>query len=395
MIINPFVNNTDNNINKIKIKKDTNLILNELQKYVIDNYMDYLKNDLKDPLIQKLEEHLCTKYFMTSEEEISNIIEKLISKMFGYDILQKYIDMSDVSDIRVVKWNLIYVKILGKWLKTEETFNSNEDFENYIRYIVLKNGASINFENPIIVVSDKKYNLRIEAGILPVNVENPSLVIRIHRINSNVTLETLYLEDEMLDAKSYKIIYDIIKNGNNVILSGKGGSGKTTLLREMIKKIPEEFSITICEETAELYLKDRNIIEREIIRTREDKKQITLEKLLKHSLVMSNDVLVVGELKGEETSVFLDAISTGHIGMGTVHSDSVLNTVDRLVTLIKRDNRCTEYSESFIKSLLANSIDYLIYLNNYKVCEIASVAFDKISGNPIINMIYSKEKKYE
>ncbi len=394
MIVNPFVNqNQDDKIGNIKQDRDS--IVAELQKYVINNYIDYLKDELKDALKNKLEEYICTKYYIKSEIEINQIIQVLFSKLFGYDILHKYITMPNVTDIRVVKYDLIYVKSLGKWKKVEEKFKSEEEFIDYIRYIILKNNASINFETPIVVVSDKKYNLRIEAGISPVNVISPSLVIRIHRLNSSVSLETLYLDDEMLDAKSYKIISKIVSKGKNVILAGRGGSGKTTLLREMIYKIPEEFAITISEETAELYIKDRNVIEREILENRDISKKINLEKLLRHCLVMSNDVLVVGELKGAETAVFLDAISTGHIGMGTVHSDSSKNTIDRLITLIKRDVRYSDYKEDFIKVLLANSIDYLVYMENYKVEEIASVSYDSDKEKITINLEYKRGKRDE
>ena len=382
MIINPFIDVEKNDV------KEINVNINELQKYVIENYIEYIRNDLKEALIEKLEGYICTKYLITEKEKIDSIINKLISKIFGYDILQKYIDDKEVSDIRVVKWNLIYIKKYGKWIKQNEACESNEDFESYIRYIILKNDTNINFDTPIVVTSDKKYNLRIEAGISPVNVNSSSLVIRIHRLDSATNLETLFLQDGMLDGKSYKIISDIIKNEKNVILSGKGGSGKTTLLREIINKLPDEKAITISEETAELYIKNKNVIEREILENREENKKINLEKLLRHSLVMSNDVLVVGELKGSETAVFLDAISTGHIGLGTVHSDSVKNTLDRLITLVKRDKRCLEYSEDFVARLLASSIDYFIYLENFRVYEIASVSFDRKTMSVKIESIY-------
>ena len=135
MIINPFVD-----VESVE-KSSVTVDINSLQKYVIENYMDYLKNDLKEALIEKLEEYICTKYMITKKEDIECILEKLISKMFGYDILQKYIDDESVSDIRVVRWNLIYIKRLGNWEKVVETFENSEDFENYIRYIVLKNDA--------------------------------------------------------------------------------------------------------------------------------------------------------------------------------------------------------------------------------------------------------------
>jgi Flp pilus assembly CpaF family ATPase len=91
---------------------------------------------------------------------------------------------------------------------------------------------------------------------------------------------------------------------------------------------------------------------------------------------MSNDVIIVGELKGEETSSFLDSIATGHMGLATIHSDSARNTLDRLVTLLKRDIRNQQYKESFLMRILSSSIDYIIYISNYKVIQILKIYYD-------------------
>jgi pilus assembly protein CpaF len=88
----------------------------------------------------------------------------------------------------------------------------------------------------------------------------------------------------------------------NIIICGEGGSGKTTLLKALIARIPEEIAITTNEETAELYLEGRNVIQRECILNRNEDKNIDLELLSKHSLVMSNDVIIIGELKGAEAN---------------------------------------------------------------------------------------------
>ena len=101
----------------------------------------------------------------------------------------------------------------------------------------------------------------------------------------------------MLDINMYKFLSDAIVAGCNIIISGKGGSGKTTLMRNLINRIPENLSITSNEETAELFSTHPNIIQREILNNRNEDKNITLETLTAHSLVMSNDVLVIGELK--------------------------------------------------------------------------------------------------
>lgn len=390
MIINMFKNECKtqeykNNISqKIMVNKD--ISIKELKKFVIKNYLDFLQKNAKEELKIKISEYLINELSFESDKA-NEKIDILFDEMFGYGLLQKYIENKNVSDIRVVRYDLIYIKEIGKWKKVEDKFENSEEFDEFLRYCAIKNGAKINHDVPIIVVSDKYFNLRIEIGIEPVNVNSSSLVIRIHR-SENKSLESLFVCENMLDADSYKIINSAIMQKNNVIISGKGGSGKTTLLRSIIKSLPDDISISINEETAELNITGKNIIQREILQNRENK--ISLEKLMQHSLVMSNDVIVVGEMKGSETSVFIDAISTGHIGYATVHSDNCENTLTRLITLFKRDVRAQSYKEEFISQILASSIDYIIYMENYSVYQICKISFDKRSEKAIIESIYKK-----
>ena len=394
MVINPFKlqNEGKESINNENQKTNFNLdeIIVKLREHTINKYMEYLQEGLKLKLKEKLYEDIFEMYGINQKEKIEEIINILLDKMFGYGILQKYIDDEEITDIRAVSFNSIFVKKYGKWKKVNDTFCNEKEFNDYIRYCALKNNANINYDTPVITISDKIYNLRIEMGIEPVNVKSSNIVIRIHRVNQSISLETLFIVYGMLDANSYKIIIDAINLEKNIILSGKGGSGKTTLLRSIIQKLPDNKSISINEETAELNIQNKNVIQREVIENRENSKKITLEKLMKQSLVMSNDVIVVGEMKGKETSVFIDAISTGHIGYATVHSDSANNTINRLVTLFKRDERVQAYKEEFVKQLLVNSIDFIIYLENFKVVQIIK----KIEKNNEIKYenIYERSK---
>ncbi len=390
MITNIFKEENDNNeiIKRTDIEENKEIDILDIQRFIINNYIEYLQKDLKEEIKEKIYEYLIQKYRIKNQDTQNLIVNTLINKMFGYDILQKYIDDSDITDIRAVRYDNIYIKKNGKWIKVADKFENNDVFEQYIRFCVQKNNSNINFDIPIVIVSDKKYNLRIEAGISPVNSISSSIVIRIHRNNKNITLERLFIIEDMLDSKSYKIMYEAINSFKNIIISGKGGSGKTTLLRAIIDKIPDTISITTNEETTELFIENKNIIQREIVENRKDSSKITLQRLMKHSLVMSNDVIVIGELKGEETSSFLDSICTGHMGIATVHSDSSENTINRLITLFKRDDKNQKYTKEFIEQILASSIDYIIYLENYKVKEIVEVDYIKDENKIKILNIY-------
>ena len=395
MLINPLKNDVTNYEanNKSMGKRE---VINDIIGFLINNYSEYLSDvDVNRKFVENLvKEKVYSDY---ADMNTDSTINDILNRLFGYHILQKYIDDQDVSDIRVTRFDNIIIKKKGVWKITGDTFYNEEEFLNFVRYCVLKNNGKITTETPIVIVSDRKNNLRIEAGIEPVNISSPNLVIRIHRPENIKTMEELFTTDiEMFNLEIYKFLINAIKAGGNIIISGKGGSGKTTLMRNLINKIPEDLSITSNEETAELYSSHPNIIQREILKNRNDNKNITLAQLTAHSLVMSNDVVVIGELKGEEAMVFFDAVSTGHRGYATVHSDSSLNTIDRLVTLMKRDSKAQSYTDEYLRKLLSMSVDLVIFMKNFKIHEISEVMYNKETDDVEYNTLFKFEtEKYE
>ena len=388
MIINPYSMNVESEP-RVKVDNVDNII-EDCIKYLINSYGNLLENRSEKETYKVLKKKLLEWNLKIGSKELDNILNKVINKIFGYGILQKYIEDEKTTDIRAVSYKDIYVKQLGKWKKAKERFKDESEFNDYIRYSILKNGATINYENPIVIVSDRKKHLRIEAGIDPVNVNSSSIVIRIHKDNDLKSLEWLYIKENMFPREVYIFLNKIITNNQNVLIVGKGGSGKTTLLRALLEKLPDEMSISTNEETAELYLKNRNVIQREISIRKNEDKSIDLEKLTRHSLVMSNDVIVIGELKGKEAGTFFDAISTGHIGYTTIHSDSIENSIDRLIVLIKKDIKAQGYTDSFLRRFISSSLDYVIYMENYTICEIASLKYIEEDNRMVKECIYNK-----
>ncbi|MBE5813198.1 MAG: CpaF family protein [Clostridiales bacterium] len=379
MLIDPL-KHVNKKVDVIKLNNRMDKIVNEIIEYLIEEYSNVIgtsgfENKNADAVKNIIREKI-NKDYNYNNFDTEDLVNVVFNKLFGYGILEKYITDKEISDIRAVKWNSVYIMRKGKWEKVEDRFANEIDFYNFVRYCVLKNNGRITYEQPIVVVSDKERHLRIEAGISPVNIISPSLVIRIHRPEENLSLEELYYKYNMLDENMYKYLCNAIADGHNIVIAGKGGSGKTTLLRAILNKIPDNVSITSNEETAELYSKHGNIIQREIVKNR-NKGNILLEDLTRQSLVMSNDAIVIGEIKGAEAMAFFDGISTGHIGYATVHADSSALVMDRLVTLIKKDVLAQQYSDKYLKNLLAQSLDIIIYMKNFKIYEICTVEYIK------------------
>lgn len=385
--------------NAIKVTIDrVNKVVGEIIDYLINYHSDLLSDvQAKTENNKNIERIIREKIYRDHVHiniDANELVKKVLDRLFGYHILQKYIDDKNVSDIRVLDWNNVHIKRKGKWIKAEDRFSGPTDYNNFVRYCVLKNKGKITEEKPIVVVSDRKNKLRIEAGIPPVNIGAPNLVIRIHRTEFFTRLDELYSGDSyMMNLEIYNFLLEAITAGCSIMISGKGGSGKTTLMRALIDKIPQSLAITSNEETAELFSQHPNIIQRQILKNREAGRNITLESLTAQSLLMTNDVIVVGELKGAEAMIFFDAVSTGHRAYATVHSDSAEMTLDRLVTLMKRDPQAQMYSDQYLKELLADSIDLIVYMKNFKVAEVSEIIFDRQKRTITYNHLYRYKTK--
>lgn len=371
-------------------------IVNKMIEYILDQKPNILTQNISKQnrkIVENIVKEKIIEEYSNADINILETVKLVLDRFFGYYILQEYIDNEEVSDIRVINYKTIYIKKKGKWELTNNRFADEKEYINFVRNCIMKNGGKINNEQPVTIVSDKENNLRIEAGIEPVNVVSPNLVIRIHRTNINENLEKLFLNEAfMFNSYIYNFLLCSILSGCNIVISGKGASGKTTLLRSLINKIPQDVSITSNEETAELFSNHPNIIQREIIQNRQQDKNITLEQLTKQCLVMSNDVIVVGELKGSEAMAFLDAIATGHVGYATIHSNSSKNTISRLSVLMKKDKNSIMYTSEYLEKLISNSIDIIIYMNDFKIVDITEVYYDEKKEKIIFNQLYCFKK---
>lgn len=374
MIINPLnIENKKQDFNK-DIVNNKSKIINKICTEILKNKKINSEGNNSDiKIIKNNAEKILYEEYNLKEEDVQDIVQNIIYKIYGYGILEKYINDKAVTDIRAVNHSSIYIKKRGNWEKTTDEFSNKDEFVEFVKFCAIRNGEILNFEKPICIFSDKKRNLRIEAGLEPVNILGASLVVRIHRRNANYSLNFLMQKYNLLNREQLHKIKKSIKQKETIIICGKGASGKTTLLKAIINEIPNNFSITSNEETAELFLEGKNAIQRECILNRDEYSNIELDELTRHAMVMSTDIMVIGEIKSKEASSFLDAISTGHIGYATVHANSTREALSRIITLIKKDPKCVYYTEEFLKKILIASINKIIFMKDFKIQEIYDV----------------------
>lgn len=253
-------------------------------------------------------------------------------------------------------------------------FISSVKAHSVIRTMATIFDTEISYKNSIVSGHMPFFNARFE-GVLPPLVKAPSFTIRKHH-KDLLTIDTLILKN-MLTYNEASFLRKSIKERRSIIVAGATSSGKTTLVNALINEIqsicPNDRIISI-EDTPELLITQANHIN--LFTT--DTSDMSL--LLKESLRMRPDRIVVGEVRGAEALDLIDAMSTGHKGgLCTVHAGSIDQTLMRLVLLISRHKNAPRFIEPF----LVSALDLIVQLENKPTRHIASIATDLMFNDSI------------
>lgn len=332
----------------------------------------------KEPLKQLIIEIIDKMNLNFKRDEI---IRNVFNYMFGYGILQEYIDDEDITDIDGSRYNFFTVKKNGKKEVIPVEFTSSQEFERYCKLVVIRNGGVINESDSHERIADINNRLRINVTIPPRSMTGPAISIRKHR-KKPYTLEDL-CDKNMMNFKIKEFLKKIMSENSRIIVSGKGAAGKTTLLRALLMEVPEMERILVCEKDSEMFISNPNIIVHRIKKAKDYKNQITLKDLVADGLTMSLDGYCVGEIIGDESWDFIKAGHTDHKIFGTIHANSERDVVDRLSMLIEN---VTDLSESRLERIIYQSIDYIIHLRNFKIERIVKIEFK--DGEYIYDVVF-------
>jgi pilus assembly protein CpaF len=297
------------------------------------------------------------------------LIRKVFDYMFGYGILQSYIEDEDITDIDGTKYNQFVIKRHGLRSEIPIAFENEKAFEAYCKLVAIRNGGMLNENDSHCRVSDEKNRLRINVSIKPRNIAGPSISIRKHQRTSYTAEDLLYLG--MLDKDSHALLKELAQTDASILFCGKGAAGKTTLMRAFINMLPEMERVLIAESDAEIYPDKPYCIEQRIKKLNEGGRPVTLRDLVRDGLTMSLDTYCVGEITGDEAWEFVKGAYSGHRGIATIHSESGPDVFVRLLTLCKGAN--IGESEKTVKEMLGGSIDVIFYLKEFKVMQVLEV----------------------
>lgn len=246
--------------------------------------------------------------------------------------LQSYLEDESVTEIMVNGSGKIFVEQKGMLKKTSARFDSEQSLMTLLQTIAVALGRPLDAEHPLL---DGRLpdGSRINCVIPPVAVDGPSLTIR--KFSRDALSYQQLIASGAMDERMAYFLSCCVQAKINIIISGGTGSGKTTLLNVLSAFIPPHERIVSIEDTAELKLKNENLVRMESRPTTDTDPGVSIRTLVINALRMRPDRIVVGECRGIEALDMLTAMNTGHEGsLTSVHSNSARDTLRRLETMI-------------------------------------------------------------
>ena len=316
------------------------------------------------------------------------IVNEVVNDILGLGPLEHLLYDPTIADIMVNGSNTVYVERFGVIEKTPITFKDDVHLMKVIDRIVTQVGRRIDESSPL-VDARLKDGSRVNAIIPPLAIDGPSLSIR------RFTKDKMQLQDMVaigsISQAMVDVLANIVKIRLNILVSGGTGSGKTTMLNALSNNIPKGERVVTIEDSAELQLKMENLVRLE---TRpqniEGKGEVTQRDLVKNSLRMRPDRIVIGEVRGQEAFDMLQAMNTGHDGsLTTIHANTprdALSRVENMVTMAGFD-----LPVRTIRAQIASAINVVVQLERMEdgkrrvvsVSEVNSMEGDVITMSEI------------
>ena len=332
------------------------------------------KSDLHEAVIQLMSED---STHPLSAEGRKRVIRQIEDEVFGLGPLEPLLSDATVSDILVNGAKSVFVERFGKLEKTPYTFLDDRHLRNIIDRIVSQVGRRIDESSPM-VDARLKDGSRVNAIIPPLAIDGPSISIRRFAVD-RLTVENMVNLDSLSDPMA-KFLDAAVKGELNILISGGTGSGKTTTLNIFSSFIPDDQRIVTIEDSAELQLQQPHVIRLE---TRpenlEGKGAIGQRELVKNSLRMRPDRIVVGEVRGSEAVDMLAAMNTGHDGsLTTIHANTPRDALSRIENMFSMAG--WSISTKNLRSQIASAIHLVVQMDRQEDGKRRMISVQEING---------------
>jgi pilus assembly protein CpaF len=336
---------------------------------------DALKSQIS-VLVQRIlsEENFAVPLNSLEREQLFTEIQ---DEVMGLGPIESLLKDPAVTDILVNTYKHVYVEKLGKLEHTNVRFKDDAHLMRIIDKIVSAVGRRIDESSPMV---DARLldGSRVNAIIPPLAVDGPIVSIRRFAVTPLELNDLIILKT--FPPEIAEILKGIVKAKLNVLISGGTGSGKTTLLNVLSRFIPEDERIVVIEDAAELQIKQEHLVRME---TRppniEGKGEVTQRDLVKNSLRMRPDRIIVGEVRGKEAFDMLQAMNTGHEGsLTTIHANTSRDALMRLETMVAMAN--FDLPSEFLRRYVSSAIDVVIQASRLTDGTRKLVALEEITG---------------
>jgi len=336
----------------------------ELHRRVVDSLdlkvLDRLPADRqREQLRQVLEGLLAGVTVPLNQTEREQMVQDLLDELTGLGPIEPLLRDPSIADILVNGYSTVYVERRGKLELTDTRFADNDHLLRIVNRIVSRVGRRVDETSPM-VDARLPDGSRVNAIIPPLALDGPVLSIR--RFGSSPLRARDLVELGTVSADGLGFLAACVKAKLNVIISGGTGSGKTTMLNALSAFIPEGERIVTIEDSAELQLQQRHVVRLETRPANiEGHGTILARDLVRNSLRMRPDRIIVGEVRSDEVLDMLQAMNTGHEGsMTTIHANGTRDAMARLEGMVGMSG--VPVSDAFIRQTIARALHVIVQL---------------------------------
>lgn len=297
-------------------------------------------------------------------EDIRNqIFHDILDELTGFGPIQPLLDDPDVSEVMVNGPKKVFIEKNGKLTKSPITFDDDDHVLRIIDRIILPLGRRVDADTPT-VDARLPDGSRVNAVIRPVSIDGPSITIRKFK-KDKLSIQQL-VEFGSLTPNMGEFIRACVLAHLNIVISGGTGSGKTTLLNVLSSFIQEQERIVTIEDAAELQLQQEHVLRMETKSPNIDGRgAVTIRDLVKNSLRMRPDRIIVGECRGGEALDMLQAMNTGHDGsLTTLHANTPRDALSRLETMVLMSGM--DLPLKVVRQQIASAVDLIIQQSRLK-----------------------------
>lgn len=381
-------------------------MIENMQEYIrqirqmVGNRLDLTRNvdddEIREVIANIVMEESAQHYMSLTEKR--EVMDGVFNSMRGLDVLQPLVDDPSITEIMINGPHNVFVEQAGRLYRKDVSFGTNEKLENVILNIVSKVNRTVNEANPIV---DARLldGSRVNVVLPPIALDGPTVTIRKFP-EDPMTVQKLIAYGSITPEVA-ELLERMVKAKYNIFISGGTGSGKTTFLNALSNFIPKDERVITIEDSAELQIKGvANLVRLETRNANmEGKGEVTIRDLIRSSLRMRPERIVVGEVRGAEALDMLQAMNTGHDGsLSTGHSNSTKDMLSRLETMVVSGNSIPIEA---IRQQIASAIDIIIQLSRLRdksrrtieITEVVGYENGGIKLNPLYRFVERGEEK--